>query len=251
VRDELLADLAERYTAESYNLFRNNCNNFSDELAQLLCGVGIPQHITGLACLAGRSGRNGTIRQSPLPAPRMRLDAARHQHAQAPLRPCAGMPDEVLSTPFGQMIAPMLHDMERQMRGMRSTAIRPTADAGPAAAAAAGQPAGAAGGPGLHAAEVELEAAVAEGMMRDAQQRLRGLTGQAEERAAAGPGQAAAPARADDNGRLELELAVRAEFERIMAVGGMAAHEAQALALESVAAQRSLDMQRRQPAGAQ
>lgn len=33
--------------AESYSLFSNNCNNFSDELAQLLCGCGIPEHITG------------------------------------------------------------------------------------------------------------------------------------------------------------------------------------------------------------
>ena len=33
--------------AESYSLLSNNCNNFSDELAQLLCGHSIPQHITG------------------------------------------------------------------------------------------------------------------------------------------------------------------------------------------------------------
>ncbi len=33
--------------AESYSLFSNNCNNFSDELAQLLCGRSIPEHITG------------------------------------------------------------------------------------------------------------------------------------------------------------------------------------------------------------
>lgn len=160
------------------------------------------------------------------------------------------MPDEVLSTPFGQMIAPMLHDMERQMRGMRSTAIRPPAGGAPAASAAAAQPAAAAAaaqaaaaagsGPDLHAAEVELEAAVAEGMMRDAAQRGTQPRGE----------QGAAGEAAEDGARLELELAVQAEFERIMAVGGMAAHEAQALALESVAAQRSLDTHARQPAGA-
>ena len=36
-----------RAHAESYSLFSNNCNNFSDELGQLLCGQGVPNHITG------------------------------------------------------------------------------------------------------------------------------------------------------------------------------------------------------------
>jgi hypothetical protein len=90
VRDVLLADLSERYTPESYSLFSNNCNNFSDELAQLLCGSGIPQHITGL-------------------------------------------PAEVLSTPFGQMIAPMLSGLEEQMRGMRGRTLLARPPASPSA----------------------------------------------------------------------------------------------------------------------
>lgn len=47
LRTELLAELSERYTPEAYSLFTNNCNNFSAELAQLLCGADIPAHITG------------------------------------------------------------------------------------------------------------------------------------------------------------------------------------------------------------
>ena len=47
VRAELLADLGERYTPEAYSLFHNNCNTFSNELAELLCGRGVPAHITG------------------------------------------------------------------------------------------------------------------------------------------------------------------------------------------------------------
>ncbi|EFN54733.1 hypothetical protein CHLNCDRAFT_13697, partial [Chlorella variabilis] len=74
LRAELLAELSERFTPEAYSLFHNNCNNFSHELAQLLCGRGIPEHITGL-------------------------------------------PAEVLSTPFGQMIKPMLANLEQQLRG--------------------------------------------------------------------------------------------------------------------------------------
>lgn len=48
MREELLADLSERFRPEHYKLLSHNCNTFSNEFAQLLCGVGIPEHITGL-----------------------------------------------------------------------------------------------------------------------------------------------------------------------------------------------------------
>lgn len=48
VRDELLVDLADRYTPEAYNLIHNNCNNFTEEYVSLLTGNSIPNHITGL-----------------------------------------------------------------------------------------------------------------------------------------------------------------------------------------------------------
>lgn len=36
------------YAAHTYDLFHHNCNNFSNELAHFLCGVGIPQYILDL-----------------------------------------------------------------------------------------------------------------------------------------------------------------------------------------------------------
>jgi PPPDE putative peptidase domain len=39
---EFLVDLSERFNASTYNLLSNNCNNFSDEVAQFLVGQGIP-----------------------------------------------------------------------------------------------------------------------------------------------------------------------------------------------------------------
>lgn len=40
--DELLADLAPRYRPADYSLLFHNCNTFSNELAQLLTGEGLP-----------------------------------------------------------------------------------------------------------------------------------------------------------------------------------------------------------------
>ncbi|KNG52511.1 duf862-domain-containing protein [Stemphylium lycopersici] len=45
---EYLESLKEIYTAESYDLFAHNCNNFSNDLAMFLVGKGIPDHITSL-----------------------------------------------------------------------------------------------------------------------------------------------------------------------------------------------------------
>jgi hypothetical protein len=45
---EMLRDIAPRFTQETYHIFENNCNNFTDECCQLLLGHGIPKEITGL-----------------------------------------------------------------------------------------------------------------------------------------------------------------------------------------------------------
>jgi hypothetical protein len=37
-----------RYTAETYDLITNNCNNFSDDVCQFLVGKCVPEAITGL-----------------------------------------------------------------------------------------------------------------------------------------------------------------------------------------------------------
>lgn len=36
--EEVLGELSESYTPESYSLFRHNCNNFSDDFCNLLTG---------------------------------------------------------------------------------------------------------------------------------------------------------------------------------------------------------------------
>ncbi|KAF2398670.1 DUF862-domain-containing protein [Trichodelitschia bisporula] len=45
---EYLESLKRIYTAESYDLFMHNCNNFSNDFAMFLVGRGIPDHITSL-----------------------------------------------------------------------------------------------------------------------------------------------------------------------------------------------------------
>lgn len=45
---EFLNDIAPRFAPEKYNLFTNNCNNFSNECANFLTGSGIPRHIVDL-----------------------------------------------------------------------------------------------------------------------------------------------------------------------------------------------------------
>ena len=216
VREALLVDLSARYTPESYSLFDNNCNNFADDLAQLLTGRGVPAHIVGL-------------------------------------------PSTVLATPFGAMLRPMLAGLEAQMRGMRQQAFRPAeegAAAGPGAGAAQAQAdAGAALGagadaagptaspspppPGLHpplapavvAAEHEIETAVAEGAMAELDVVLEELDlkeGRQTPRQQLGDAAAA---------RLATELAVKKEFDRLRAGGGVGdPREAEALAVEHVAA---------------
>ena len=45
---ELLQDVAPRFTATTYDVFKNNCNNFTDAVAQLVLGEGIPSEIVDL-----------------------------------------------------------------------------------------------------------------------------------------------------------------------------------------------------------
>lgn len=55
VFQEYLSDRRGFWTPEAYSLFDNNCNNFSDEVANFLVGTGIPvpppfQSYTPSAC---------------------------------------------------------------------------------------------------------------------------------------------------------------------------------------------------------
>lgn len=42
VFEEYLSELRTFWTPESYSLFENNCNHFSEEVATFLTGTGIP-----------------------------------------------------------------------------------------------------------------------------------------------------------------------------------------------------------------
>ncbi|KAL9272847.1 Desumoylating isopeptidase 1-like protein [Drosera capensis] len=68
-----LEEISPRYTAETYSLLTNNCNNFSNEVAQFLVGVSIPNYILQL-------------------------------------------PNEVMSSPMGAVILPMIQQLEATMR---------------------------------------------------------------------------------------------------------------------------------------
>mmetsp|Transcript_36612 Transcript_36612/g.44732 ORF Transcript_36612/g.44732 Transcript_36612/m.44732 type:complete len:80 (+) Transcript_36612:218-457(+) len=45
---ELLQDISHKYTQATYDVFNHNCNNFTDEVASLVLGEGIPKDIVDL-----------------------------------------------------------------------------------------------------------------------------------------------------------------------------------------------------------
>ncbi|KAH9241660.1 hypothetical protein K456DRAFT_1768467 [Colletotrichum gloeosporioides 23] len=59
VIEEFLDSLRPIFTIEAYDLWRHNCNNFSDSFAQFLLGKGIPEHIIKMpdAVLSSPFGR--------------------------------------------------------------------------------------------------------------------------------------------------------------------------------------------------
>eukprot|EP00037_Helgoeca_nana_P002144 m.32064 g.32064 ORF g.32064 m.32064 type:complete len:171 (+) comp12390_c0_seq1:77-589(+) len=46
--EQFLDGIRDRYTAETYNLLDNNCNNFADEAAKFLTGTGVPENVSKL-----------------------------------------------------------------------------------------------------------------------------------------------------------------------------------------------------------
>jgi len=83
---EYLESLKEVYTAESYDLFAHNCNNFTNDFSMFLVGKGIPDHITSLP-------------QKVLDTPfgqmlKPQLDASMRSVTQAPV-PAANQPKPV------------------------------------------------------------------------------------------------------------------------------------------------------------
>lgn len=115
-------------------------------------------------------------------------------------------------------------------------ALAPAGAASGEAAAAAALPAAAeaaaeAEGPALHAAEVAIEAAVGAGMVREAEAALNARRLPPSEAARV----AAEVAAGGQDAKLAAELQVDAEYQRLLAAG-VPEHEAQAQAVERVAA---------------
>jgi len=45
---EMLRDMAPKFTDRTYHVFTNNCNTFTNEVAELVLGEGIPREIAEL-----------------------------------------------------------------------------------------------------------------------------------------------------------------------------------------------------------
>lgn len=71
--EDYLQEIRPRYTEQTYNLLHHNCNNFSEEIAQFLLGVSIPECILKL-------------------------------------------PEEVMKSPMGALIMPMIQQLETTLR---------------------------------------------------------------------------------------------------------------------------------------
>ena len=63
--EEFLRGIRHRFTAATYDLLHNNCNNFSDEVVRFLCGRSIPGHILDLPRIA-LNAPNGALLRSIL-----------------------------------------------------------------------------------------------------------------------------------------------------------------------------------------
>jgi hypothetical protein len=165
-----------------------------------------------------------------------------------------GLPETVLTTPFGQMLRPLLQGLEQQMKNMRSQAFTPQHYHETASVPSTNrneesrvQPSVAAvavettmeEGPAVLAAEKELEAAVAECAILDMNQRLEELDLK--------EGRATPAQQLGEEGaaRLAAETAIKRELDEVISettadIGDVDIKEAEALAVEHVAASGKL-----------
>ncbi|KAG0125849.1 putative thioredoxin [Tuber indicum] len=108
-----LDSLKSIYSPEAYDLFVHNCNNFTNDVAQFLCGRGIPTHITALP---------QTVLNTPFGQMlRPMLDRAIRPLTTAPNIPTDGVPGAALQGPSNVIVAKSLHDLEAALKSAESS----------------------------------------------------------------------------------------------------------------------------------
>ncbi|KAG0641539.1 putative thioredoxin [Tuber brumale] len=109
-----LDSLKSIYSPEAYDLFAHNCNNFTNDVAQFLCGCGIPTHITSLP---------QTVLNTPFGQMlRPMLDRAIRPITTAPdMPPTDGVPGTALQGPSNVIVAKSLHELEVALKSAESS----------------------------------------------------------------------------------------------------------------------------------
>ncbi|CUS09006.1 unnamed protein product [Tuber aestivum] len=109
-----LDSLRSIYSPEAYDLFAHNCNNFTNDMAQFLCGRGIPTHITSLP---------QTVLDTPFGQMlRPMLDRAIRPVTTAPNVPTEnGTLGTALHGPSKVIVANSLHDLEAVLKSAESS----------------------------------------------------------------------------------------------------------------------------------
>ncbi|KAL6564004.1 hypothetical protein OROHE_005244 [Orobanche hederae] len=181
-----LQEIGPRYTAETYSLMTNNCNNFSNEVAQFLVGASIPDYILNL-------------------------------------------PNEVLNSPMGALILPMIQQLETTLR---AGAVPQAPQFNPSAAVARSNQTAAAvksaGAGNAQSAKTNEE---------DANKSKIESTGQTDhktENKNVGPSSNAVAGDPLGDARNKVQEEISSEFAAIMATGTLRASEAAALATRRV-----------------
>ena len=109
-----LDSLKSIYSPEAYDLFVHNCNNFTNDVAQFLCGRGIPTHITSLP---------QTVLNTPFgQVLRPMMDRAIRPITTAPnMSPADGAFGTAPQGPSTVIVANSLHDLEITLKSAESS----------------------------------------------------------------------------------------------------------------------------------
>jgi hypothetical protein len=120
---EMLADLRPRYNMTSYDLIKNNCNNFTNDVVTFLTGRPIPpcallfyHSRVGLCHPLLTASSSSSLLQSSPGYRRRYTTHPRSPPQQGPTSYCEWIGLQVLNTPMGAMFRPMVEQMQNRMR---------------------------------------------------------------------------------------------------------------------------------------